>query len=375
MSTLNVGNGLNVALTLNAAPDVINTFGAPYAVSGDQVAVLDPTALSQHDEMLSDLTSGIFNSIHARLAGVSGAPSNGSGGMSLGLGSMMHLSSKEVGPASPPDGAGVWAQAFGGHRNEDANGATVGSDHNFYGGIAGIDGWLMPGLRVGAFGGGARSKMEVDFDAQDIDADSYFGGGYASLRQNGFFAHLMVTAGETAYDSTRQVANNVAAGGIEIATANYDGTFVSPELTVGSTLVVGGLTVEPSARVRYAQLWLDGYSETGASDNLSIGDRDVSLWQGRVQLAMPFTSEAGTFAPRIGVEAWTSNNDDVSAVLLGQAISFSPGGDDEEVTGFVGATASTRLGSNMIAFVDGEVHMGEDGFARSEARGGIKISF
>jgi len=318
---------MNVALTLNAAPDVIDTSGAPFAVAGNRVAVLDPTAIGKHDEMLSDLTSGIFNSIHARLAGAGGTPS-GFAGMSLGLGSAMQLGgamslgTKDAGPAAPRrDGVGIWAQAFGGTRYEQASGATGGAGHDYHGGIAGIDGWLTPGIRIGAFGGAARSDLEVDFRTQDLAADSYFGGAYASLQRNGLFARLMLTAGLSQYDSTRRVANNLAAGGIEIARAAYDGTFLSPELTIGSRFTIAGITLEPSARVRYAHLWLDGYAETGASDNLSIGARGVSLWQGRAQLAMPFTSESGTLAPRIGVEAWTSD-DTVSASLLGQAISF-----------------------------------------------------
>ena len=380
--TLNVGNGLSVALTFITPPDVINTFGAPFVQLGNQVAVVDPTALSQQDEMLVDLTSGIFNSIHARLSGAGGGASNSFAGMSLGAGSLMqlgsakmHLGTKDFSPTATRDTGGIWAQAFGGLRNDDASRPAVGSDTEYYGGIAGIDGWLMPGVRVGAFGGGSQAELEVDFNSQDLDADSYFGGAYASLIQNGFFAHLMLTAGETEYDSTRRVANNLAPGGIELARASYDGTFISPELTVGTTMSFGGFALEPSARVRYAHLSVDGYAETGASDNFSVGSRDVELWLGRLQLAMPITSAVGTLSPRIGVEAWSSDDDTISAVLLGQAISFSPGGDDDEVTGFVGATATTNLGPNASAFIDGEIHMDDDGLSRTEARGGVKFGF
>ncbi len=260
-------------------------------------------------------------------------------------------------------------------RNEDAKQPTVGSDTKYFGGVAGIDGWVMPGVRIGAFGGASQADLDVDFNSQDIEADSAFGGAYASFVQNGFFAHLMVTAGRTDYDSKRRVANNLVATGIETATASYDGTFISPELTVGTSVSLGGVALEPSARGRYANLSLGGYSETGASDNLTVHGRDVSLWLGRLQLAMPISSEAGTLSPRVGVEAWSSNNDNVSAVLLGQAISFNPGGDDHEVTAFLGVTATASLGYGAMAFVDGEAHADGDGIARTEARGGMKVSF
>ena len=333
--------------------------------------------------MLSDLTSGIFNSIHARLAGTAASSSAGFAGMQLGMspmmqlggGSMMHLGSTDISPGAASDKGGAWAQAFGGLSREDAKQPTVGSDTKYFGGIAGIDGWVMPGVRIGAFGGASEADLEVDFNSQDIDATSTFGGAYASLVQNGFFAHLMVTAGRTDYDSARRVANNLAANGIETARASYDGTFISPELTIGTSMPLGGVALEPSARVRYANLSLDGYAETGASDNLTVHGRDVSLWLGRFQLAMPMTSEVGTLSPRIGVEAWSSDNNNVSAVLLGQAISFNPGGDDDEVTGFLGVTGTSNLGHGAMAFVDGEIHADGDGIARTEARGGVKVVF
>ena len=199
VNTLNVGNGLSISNTfVGAAPVIGNTFGAPFAVNGTQVAVLDPTSLSQHDEMLADLTSGIFNSVHARLTGVGSSSSNGFAEMSLGMGSMMQLgggtmmslSTMDVGPASAKEGSGLWAQAFGGNREVDASGPNAASDHEYYGGIAGIDGWLIPGIRIGAFGGGSRADMEFNFDTQDLEADSYFGGVYGSLWRNGWFAHF-----------------------------------------------------------------------------------------------------------------------------------------------------------------------------------------
>ena len=99
------------------------------------------------------------------------------------------------------------------------------------------------------------------------------------------------------------------------------------------------------------------------------------LWQGRAQLAFPFRSNATTFAPRIGVEAWAADNDTISAVLLGQAISFNPGGDDDEVTGFVGATVATSLSAGTSVFFDSEIHMGDDRISRTEARAGLKVHF
>ena len=127
--------------------------------------------------------------------------------------------------------------------------------------------------------------------------------------------------------------------------------------------------------MRYAHLSVDSYAETGSTGALTVSDRDISLWQGRFQIAFPIVSAAGRLAPRIGVEASTSDSGNVSGVLLGQAITFDPGGDDETVTGFLGITATSNLGANAHVYFDGEVHAGEDNIERSEARAGIIVRY
>jgi outer membrane autotransporter protein len=220
----------------------------------------------------------------------------------------------------------------------------------------------------------------VNFNSQDIDADSYFGGVYASFQNNGWFANMILTAGQTDHDSKRTVMYNRSPTGVQIGSANYDGTFISPEVAIGTRFAAGTVAIEPSVRLRYAHMSLDGYSETGADDTLSVRSRDISLWQGRAQIAFPMAASlpgggVTHFAPRIGIEAWTADNDTVSAVLLGKSISFNPGGKDDEVTGFVGATASVDIANGASAVIDMEVHGGEEGIVRSEARVGVTINF
>jgi outer membrane autotransporter protein len=339
--------------------------------------------LSQQDEMLADLTSGVFNSVHARLSDAARGSVSGYSGMKLGMGSMpmrlgggshMNLGTEDISPRSSNNAAAFWAQAFGGARDEDASGVIGASEHELAGGIAGVDGTVMPRFRLGAFVGGSHANLETSYNTQELDTDSYFAGLYASTRQNRWFANGMLTSGQSEFESSRDVLNNLVSNGIQTANASYNGTFISPEVTLGAALPIGGgLVIEPSVRGRYAFLSIDSYTETGASDSLMVGGRDISLWLGRAQLAFSYASEAGRIAPRIGVEGWMSDDDAISAVLIGQAISFNAGGDDE-VTGFIGATATSHFGG-LSAFVDGEVHVGEDGFGRAEARAGIAMNF
>lgn len=384
-NALTVGNGMSLVYTFsNQLPGTINANGAPVVVNGNQVAVLDTTTLSKTDEMIADLSGGIFNSVHARLNGAAGgAPANGFSGfglgaspsMQLGGGSMMNLSSNDVSPSTSDSRSAFWAQAFGGVRDDAGDATTMASDHRLTGGIGGIDGMVLPGLRLGAFGGGAHADVKTKLNTQDLSNESYFGGLYASMQRRSWFAHVILTAGRSDYETSRVVGNNTVAAGLQTATASFDGTFVSPQVTLGTSFRIGGIEIEPSVRGSYVNLSVDGYSETGAADALSIGEQDISLWQGRAQIALPMRSAAGVFAPRFGVEGWSSDNDTVSAVLIGRAVSFDPGGSSDQITGFFGATASTQLGANVSAFIDGEVHAGDDGFLHSEARAGLTARF
>lgn len=380
--TVNIGYGLNALLSFNFfAPTVVNTNGAPYVAVGTQVAVLDTTAFAQQGRMLADMTSGIFGTVYGRIGGTSVGNASTFSGMQLGADGLMQLGLGTGGatagdePRTPRRDFGVWAQAFGGRRDTETQGVTTGTEQRFGGGIAGIDGLVLPGVRVGVFGGGSEAELKTATATQQIEADSWFGGAYASYQSKSWFASLMLTAGKSEHASTRTVANNLAANGLEFAKANYDGTFISPEVALGTSIKVAGLVLEPSVRARYAAMSVDGYTEAGASDGLSVGGRDVSLWLGRAQIAMPMTGAMGTIAPRVGVEAWSSSSEQMTATLLGQSIAFAPGGRKDEVTGFIGLTATPSLGGGVSAFVDGEVHLGTDGISRTEGRAGLVLRF
>lgn len=166
------------------------------------------------------------------------------------------------------------------------------------------------------------------------------------------------------------------AGGLQSATASFDGDFISPEIGFGTNFQIAGVTIQPSARIRYARASLDGFTETGSAANLTVSDRDIELWQCRVQVAFPITTGNLRLSPRIGVEGSTSDDDTITGTLLGQAVAFNAGGDDNEVSGlFLGASASAGITDSVFALVDVEVPLGEEGIDRTEIRGGIAIRF
>ncbi len=125
--------------------------------------------------------------------------------------------------------------------------------------------------------------------------------------------------------------------------------------------------------MRYAFLSLDGCTETGSAAAVTVADRGVSLWLGLTQVAFPMSNETATFEPRRRGSLDFERRRRL-AIVLGQTVGFAPGGNNQ-VTGFFGATATITINGSMRAFLDGEIHVGDDGLDRSEGRAGLKISF
>ena len=177
--------------------------------------------------------------------------------------------------------------------------------------------------------------------------------------------------------SDRTVANNLVIGGIEHAKADYDGVFVSPSATIGTTYAMGEATLIPSFRARYAGLFLDGYDESGSAANLSVDDRDVNVFDFRAQLAYALASKPvgngslhTTF--RFGADATFADNDNVEAVLLGTGLNFSVSGDDT-VRGFAGVDLSWQAAGGCSFFLGAEAGYDSGDAFTLDVQGGLKI--
>ncbi len=414
--TFNFHNRVSTVVTFTTAgglPETIDTGGQPYltitpTTGNPYVVVVDPNAFSHADKQLHDLTAGISNSVHAQLDAARVARSRAAGGLrgashaaqiAADIGDDFApvadpVADPDVAPAAAPpsDRFRIWAQGFGSHRDVDAQGTYSDASHALYGGILGVDMALdmasLSGLRLGAFAGYSKGDLEigsgnsqnVGHHSSTVDTDTFFGGVYADYAQEVWYARLILSAGRLDNDSTRLVMDNAPGGnGFWLAKGSYDGMYVSPEVALGADVTVGGMTLMPSVRLRYAHLSLDGYTETGrptgaSASELTVGDRDVNLFGGRVQVAIERSWGAFSVAPRVGVEAYSGDADNVSVTIAGRGLSFAPGGDDDEVTGFIGARLSTNLGGSASLFMDGEAHFG-DGNTRYEGRLGAAVHF
>ncbi|MEJ2117725.1 MAG: autotransporter domain-containing protein [Pseudolabrys sp.] len=109
-------------------------------------------------------------------------------------------------------------------------------------------------------------------------------------------------------------------------------------------------TLTPSLQVRYVHAAFDGYTESGSTAKLTVGDRSTGDFEERGQLSLACTQ---AFAPdealRINIFGGLladqrAGSTTINATLLGQAIPFATPGNDSVRGGFGGAGPGWRSG-------------------------------
>jgi Autotransporter beta-domain len=354
-ATVNFVGG-NWLFTFNSlAGTTINAGGAPFVVVGNRVAVLDPTAFALADRALMNFTGGISAMLQGRFNGMptgpggttatSFAPTTPSviddehaafaGIPSLAMAYASDPTRNMFGkaPAAVPYyDTVIWANGFGGQRRQEADGLILKATDTAFGGAIGVDRLFTPGVRLGAFIGGGAGRVKVDFDTQVTDTTYVFGGGYGRIDWVSRFLDFALYVGSANNKSTRGIANNLVPGGFEFATASYNGWFISPDVTYGVRIPVMDLVVTPRARVRYVAGILDGYTETGSAQNLTVGTRNLQDVEERLEVELSKVAPAvwgGTIKTTanvgaIGLQRLGDTN--INTVLLGQNLAFvTPG--------------------------------------------------
>jgi hypothetical protein len=139
--------------------------------------------------------------------------------------------------------------------------------------------------------------------------------------------------------------------------------------------------VEQSLTLSYAGLFLDGYTETGTTNPLTLNDRDVHVASARATLALPFErveADGALTTVRLigGVQARTQFGDDgVSGTLLGQAVSTTLSDDDASFGGFVGLAAEYQTTSGLTAYANAEALLETNSAYQLSATAGLRIAF
>jgi len=338
MPSLTFGAGSYNLVLPSIGAVVIDSHGNPFVINGNRIAVLDRTTLANADRAGFALMSGVDNVLASVLDG-------------------------------PPDqtGSRLWALPFGDFASIDGNSSLVDADQSLAGALAGATFRLAPGLSFGVFGGAARAELETDLD-DSVDTDYGLVGVYGRYRAAQFFFDASLTGAWSSSDGERVMATNIGPTPFETARSDYDGWIVSPAIGLGWLVPVSdGAVIVPALKVRGQFTQLDGYTETGSSANATIGSRDLDHVEGRLELGFrKDVSAATTVRAKAGLSLIERFGDDeVTAVLLGRAITFASGAEESEAAGYVGAGFDTALMPSLSMFGDTELMLGNESQAIS----------
>jgi len=216
---------------------------------------------------------------------------------------------------------------------------------------------------------------------QTVDTTYVYGGMYGHVDFAAQFLDFALYGGGMGNNSTRGVANNTVPSGFENATASYGGWFISPELTYGIHLPGDGYVWTPRASIRYVGGSLDGFTETGSAQNLTVGQQSIDDVEERIEVefskVMP-VSFGGTFklteyVGGIGLERL--GNPNINTVLLGQNLSFVTPGASAAGSVVYGGALQYRPTPSVSLFLAGEGTVMSDRSGSVAVTGGTRVAF
>jgi hypothetical protein len=353
--TLNVQKGLNLALTTTGATfTTITTEGAPYATSGNLIAVVDRTGFAMEVDILDDLTAVIMNN----------------------LGSQYCFDCNDCCDAYGfNNGWNIWVRGFGSYRERKSLHETVEYSNAFEGGLAGVELPLCSDWTFGLFGGGSYGNARVEHHAHVLKNSSGFGGLYLDGNICGNFARFAVSGGLLDQRSKRKVMNNTIAGGYEYAKTTLNSGFVAPELRIGREFCVLGMDFCASADVRYSGLFVDSYDEDGSETDFHVKSHTLHIITTSAELAAPISfkpcGSCMTVTPYVGLEGrYRLGKKTLHGKLLGHSVNFSDGSWDDLGIFFVGIRSCHNTDCGLSLMLDLEADF--DNKKSSLIRGGLK---
>lgn len=244
-------------------------------------------------------------------------------------------------PADQVGNSDFWIRGFMGRNQVDATASSVNYVNTYSGGAVGIERDWTDDVRAGAFIGAGNMKNSLGSSLGGSDADLIFLGTHATKTWGTVFAKVGLTGGSGKNTGTR----NIAGATPEVATAKYGSWYLSPEATVGRVYDLGqhlggSFSVTPQLSARYVYAKQDAYTETGATNNLTMNSSSSTTLEERAELKFSYATRAFNdtgvkLNASVGGIAQQNNGVVMSGTLLGAPLSFASPGSDKN-TGFVG---------------------------------------
>lgn len=322
-------------------------------VVNDVYATIDPTAFSAAGNVLADLTGAVSSMLT-------------SGGMNLN------------GKSN-----GLWLSVQAGKMDYDGDKVAT-LDNQVKVETAAI-GYTrdLGALRLGVMAGYAQTELQVGSLYGDLYSHSYenegkgaFAGIYASTSLGMLNIGLGLSAGMMSHDDKRFINDNLNWWGVSYATATYDSTWYSPEISLSLPIAMGnsGWNFGPNVNYRYASQNIDGYTEKGSDADATVAARDIAMGELRAGLNLGKTVGKASFSAQLGYFQRDALGDD--KVRVGMI------GDEHDVPffesdlngGYAGIDIGLALTDNVDFTLKGD-YVSADNASGGSVKGTLKIKF
>jgi hypothetical protein len=337
----NAGVNITINQPLNTNYSLTAPSSSAYVSAGGHAAGVDKTAFGASVSSIRQVSSSI-----ARLANTSGLIE------SIGAKAAKHAADPYTmtsdlcadgapAPAVQTGNSDFWIRGFSGRNNVDASAASVAYVNSYAGGAIGFEKNWLNDVRAGAFIGTGKMSIGLDAGLGGTDSNLFFLGTYATKAWGNSFAKIGLTGGHGNNTSTRIIA----AATTETATGDYGSWYVSPEIDAGHVYDLGrhlggDCSLTPVLSARYVYATQSGYTETGATNNLTVDRSHSSTFEERAELQFGYATRTENgygvkLNASVGGIAQQNNGSTTNGTLLGSPLSFATPGQDNS-TGFVG---------------------------------------
>lgn len=223
--------------------------------------------------------------------------------------------------------------------------------------LGGLDYRLAPTVALGIFGGYSDTDARLTPDSQQSKLQSLFIGGYGTASAGPFYLDAWGSYTDLDWNLRRSVRIGLFA---EENLASTKGRIWAAGASTGLSFDLGGFEVEPFAAVRYADIRVDGFSESGGpATGLVVGNLDRESLRSNAGLRIGADFEVGSATVRPQVHgSWYHEFRDrpqtINASFINSGLSTAPFGftatrlDDD----YYGAGASINVsGKGALSMV------------------------
>jgi outer membrane lipase/esterase len=283
------------------------------------------------------------------------------------------------GVANPDKPLAVFISGTYGWGQRDDRTTAVGFDYTAHDVFVGADYRVTPNLVAGGLFGYGSTTSTLHDGMGRADLDSYQGALYATYFSGG----LYVTAGGTYVgDSWGKLERNTFVAG-EVAAGSTQGRTTGLKVESGYDFDLGGIHAGPVVEARYANIHIDGYTESGAPGmNQQVDHQNFDTLVGAFGGQLSFNTHVGELAlsPHLRVtydHEFEDGPRDVVTRLVSQSLLniTTPLDAPSRDSVRVGGGLDIGMGPNMSALVDFNATAGRDDGNDYQATAKLRITF